>query len=132
MDLILAQQLALPLVGPDGYEPLPSEPEFDAAKHFQIERPDKIFSLAELGYSKDEIAQCPSDFGVTSVFRLLSDAGADALLEVAGQLETFTTSNPRISRNVRGAVFRSKFLRELCVSPEVTTAMSEIAGLPLL
>lgn len=105
---------------------------FDPARHLQIETPDEVLSLRDLGYSDQDIAECPTDFGVTSVFRILSDEGAAAMLDVARKLEAFTTSNARIARNVRGGVHRSKFLRDLCMSPDVTDAISAIAGLPLL
>lgn len=128
----LATQLPFPAILPDGFSSLPSEPVFDEAKHLQIEMPEKVYSLADLGYSKEDIAICPTSFGATSVFRILSDEGAAAMLEVAMLLEQFTTSNARIARNVRGGVYRSSFLRDLCLSPKVTALMSQICGIPLL
>ena len=132
MNAYLARPLAFPDVLPKGFAPLEREPVFDPAKHLQIERPQEVLNLAQLGYSAQEIAACPSDFGVTSIFRVLSDEGAAAMLEVGRSLEQFCTSNARISRNVRGGVYRSKFLRDLCLSEEVSQTMSDIAGLPLL
>ncbi len=132
MSSYLAQELPFPATAPDGFPPLQDEPVFNAERHLQIEMPDHIYSLADLGYSAAEIATCPTPFGATSVFRILSDEGAAAMLEVAEMLEAFTTSNARIARNVRGGAYRSKFLRDLCLCPEVTTAMSEICGIPLL
>ena len=117
---------------PPNYTALDSEPAFDAAKHLALEAPDEIFTLADFGYTADEIASCPSDFAATSVFRVLSDEGAGALLEVCKKLEAFTTSNPRIQRNTRGGVYRSKFLRDLCLCSEITDFMSRLAGLPLM
>lgn len=132
MSTYLAQPLPFPAKSPNGFPPLENEPVFDAAKHLQIEMPEEVYSLADLGYSDADIAACPTPFGATSVFRILSDEGAAAMLEVATMLEEFTTSNARIARNVRGGTYRSKFLRDLCMCPEVTTAMSEICGIPLL
>lgn len=117
---------------PEGYAPLTSEPEFNPEKHLQLEEPSEVISLKEFGYTDDELKDCPSDFGVTNIFRVLSDEGAAALYDVCKQLEAFTTSNPRIQRNTRGAVYRSKFLRDLCLSPEITTFLSRICGLDLL
>ena len=37
--------------------------------------------------------------------------------------------SPRISRNVRGGVYRSRFLRDLCLSDEVSLFLSDIAGI---
>jgi hypothetical protein len=114
---------------PEGFEPLAREPAFDPSKHLALERPSEIYSLGDLGYSNDDIAECPSDFGATSVFRVLSDEGAACLLDVCHQLETYAKSNPRIARCVRGGVYRSKFLADLCVSEDVNDFMSELAGI---
>lgn len=116
---------------PDGYLPLASEPVFDPSKHLALEAPTDVYSLADLGYGAEDIADCPNDFGATSVFRVLSDEGAACLLDVCKQLEAFTTSNPRIARNTRGGVYRSPFLRDLCLSVDVNQFMSEIAGITL-
>jgi len=51
---------------------------------------------------------------------------------VAKQLEAFTTSNPRIERCTRGGVYRSKFLRDLCLCPEITEFISSFVGVDLL
>lgn len=48
------------------------------------------------------------------------------------QLEPLCRSNQRIERNLRGAVYCSKFLRDLCVNPELTNFVSEICGIDLL
>lgn len=116
---------------PDGFEVLKDEPEFNPARHLALEIPDIVESLSDFGYDDEVIASCPSDFAVTSVFRVLSDEGAACLRAVCDQLEAFTTSNARIERNVRGGAYRSRFLRDLCLSPEVTDFMSHIAKVPL-
>lgn len=116
---------------PAGFTPLASEPVFDPSKHLALEPPSDIYSLADLGYGADDIAQCPTEFGATSVFRVLSSEGAACLLDVCQQLEAFTTSNPRIARNTRGGVYRSAFLRDLCLSPDVSEFMSRLAGISL-
>ena len=55
-----AALLDLPPVPPKGYPPLVTEPVFDPARHLQLEKPERIIRLAELGYGADEIATCPS------------------------------------------------------------------------
>ena len=117
---------------PDGVMPLANEPEFNPSIHLALEKPNEIVSLTEFGYSQEDIAACPSDFAATDIFRILSDEGAACLYEVCKQLEAFTTSNPRIQRNMRGGVYRSKFLRDLCTCPEITDFISEICGVDLL
>ena len=117
---------------PQGFVPLPTEPEFCPARHLALERPTEVISLTSFGYTHDQIADCPSDFAVTNIFRILSDEGAACLYEVAKQLEAFTTSNPRIERCTRGGVYRSKFLRDLCLCPEITEFISSFVGIDLL
>lgn len=127
-----AALLELPAAPPAGYPPLTQEPVFDPAKHLALEKPTSIISLAELGYDAEEIATCPSGFGITAPFRLLSAEGAACLLEVCRSLAPYATSSGRIPRKVRGAVYQSKFLRDLCLSPDVTQWLGEICGMGLL
>ena len=116
---------------PAGFAWLESEPVFCPSQHLALEAPELIESLHDFGYSQDDIDACPSDFAVSSIFRVLSEEGAACLLEVCQQLSAFTSSNARIDRNTRGGVYRSRFLRDLCLSPDVTSFMSEIAGVAL-
>ena len=127
----LAYPLAFPDARPPGYAPLEREPVFDPKRHLALERPETVVSLEELGYGPEEIAGCPTTLGITSCFRVLSDEGVDCLLEVVRSLERFTTSNARIQRNVRGGTYRSRFLRDLCLSPDIADAISEICGAPM-
>lgn len=120
-----------PETAPEGYEPLEREPEFVASRHLALEPPRGRLSLAELGYDDESIAACPSTLAITDPFRLLSDEGVACLQDVATLLEPFATANARISRNVRGGVYRSRFLRDLCRAPEVTSFMAGLAGAPL-
>ena len=117
---------------PAGYEPLADEPDFAAKRDLALEAPRQTASLSDFGYAPNEVAACPSDFAVTSVFRLLSDEGAARLYEVCKRLEVFAAGNPRIERCVRGGVYRSAFLRDLCISPEVAEFLSKICGVALL
>ena len=114
---------------PDGFELIDDKVPFDPKKHLQLEKPNKIYSLKDLGYSEEIIKSSPVDFAATSVFRILSDEGSEILLDTTRKLEKFTTSNQRIARNVRGGVYRSKFLRDLCLSDEVSIFLSDIAGI---
>lgn len=129
--MALAHPLAFPSVHPSGFEKLADEPEFDPARHLALEVPAEIVSLADLGYGPEDIVTCPTDLGITSCFRVLSDEGVACLLEVARRLERYTTSNPRIARNVRGGAYRSRFLRDFCLSPDVADAISNLCGAPV-
>ena len=114
---------------PDGFELMDDKVPFDPKKHLQLEKPNEIYSLKDLGYSEEIIKDSPVDFAATSVFRILSDEGSEILLDITRKLEKFTTSSQRIARNVRGGVYRSKFLRDLCLSDEVSIFLSDIAGI---
>ncbi len=103
---------------PDGFELIDDKVPFDPKKYLQLEKPNEIYSLKDLGYSEEIIKDSPVDFAATSVFRILSDEGSEILLDITRKLEKFTTSSQRIDRNVRGGVYRSKFLRDLCLSDE--------------
>ena len=117
---------------PDGYELIEEKDHFNPKKHLQLEKPNEIYSLKDLGYGEEIIGNSPVNFAATSVFRILSSEGSEMLLDVTRKLEKFTTSSQRISRNVRGGVYRSKFLRDLCLSDEISIFLSDIAGINLL
>jgi hypothetical protein len=129
--MALAKALEFPRVLPDGFPLLDREPVFDPARHLALERPEKVVSLRDLGYAPEEIATCPTDLGITSCFRILSDEGVACLLEVARALVPYVRGIERISRMVRGGAYQSRFLRDVCLSPDVAQWVSEICGAPL-
>lgn len=131
METRLANPLAFPEKMPDGFPELPSEPAFDASKHLAIETPTEIVDLATLGYDTQTIASCPTTLAITSAFRILSDEGVACLQEVAHALEPYTRSIERISRMVRGGVYQSRFLRDFCMAPELTEAISSVCDAPM-
>jgi len=111
-------------------ECIQDDPEFNPAVHLSLELPEKTFSLEYFGYAGDEVS-VPTTIAATSVFRILSAEGVSALYSVCKQLEQFTTSNARVARNVRGGVYRSRFLRDLALSVDVAEHMSQILETPL-
>ncbi|NKB75460.1 MAG: hypothetical protein GKR96_00090 [Gammaproteobacteria bacterium] len=120
-----------PLIGP-GYEPIQDDPVFDPARHLALEKPASTLSLTDLGYGEEIAATTPTQVAATSCFRVLSDEGVETMLHVCKQLEAFTTSNPRVARNTRGGVYRSKFLRDFSMCPEYIEHLSGIMETPLL
>lgn len=104
---------------------------FNPSVHLALEFPENTMTLPELGYSQTPSGVPENALAATSCFRVLSAEGVAALYHVCKQLEQFTTSNPRIARNVRGGVYRSAFLRDLALSADVTAHMSELLGTPL-
>ena len=129
---IIADPLQFPATLPSGFPPLESEPVFDSVKHLALEMPEKITSLSELGYPAETVAACPTDLGITSTFRILSDEGAACLLEVARSLTPYIrAAGERVPRMVRGGVYHSKFLRDFCTAPELTEVISKLCGAPM-
>ncbi|EDQ92913.1 uncharacterized protein MONBRDRAFT_30851 [Monosiga brevicollis MX1] len=90
---------------PDGFALIEDDIEFDPAVHLQLEMPEQIKSLTELGYSDEELTklQMPSDVAVTSLYRVLSDEGLAAMRHVMKQLEAHAVVSPRIPCVLRGS-----------------------------
>jgi len=120
-----------PLVGP-GYDSIQDDPVFDPARHLALEEPASTISLTDLGYGEEIAGTTPTQIAATSCFRVLSDEGVEAMYHVCKQLEAYTTSNPRVARNTRGGVYRSKFLRDFSMCSDYIEHMSNIIQTPLL
>ena len=121
-----------PTTLPKGYQYLDDEPTYNPKIHLALEYPKESLSLQDLGYSEEEIAKCPTNFGVSGVARLLSDEGVRVLMQTAQSLREYTSSaGDRIQYMLRGGVYRSRFLRDLCLCSEVSKFMSEIYGIPV-
>ena len=117
---------------PSGYEWLPDEVPFSPGEHLALEAPAKLIGLAELGYSEAEIEPTATPAAVSSPFRVLSEAGAEIMLSTARRLRPWATrAGSRIENVVRGGCYRSRWLRDLCISPEVAEAMSGVFGTPV-
>ena len=123
------QPIAFPKTLPEGYQYLDNEPTYNADKHLQLEHPKESLSLHDFGYSAVEINECPTDFGISGIARLLSDDGVSALMDVAQQLRHFAVGGERIQYMLRGGVYRSRFLRDLCLCPRVSEFLSDIYGI---
>ena len=131
-DKSLNTPINFPNTLPDGYHYLEDEPTYDPNIHLELELPKKSLSLHDLGYTKDDIAECPTNFGVSGAARILSDEGARVLWRSAQSLRKFTSSGgERIQYLLRGCVYRSRFLRDLCLCPQVSNFLSQIYGTPV-
>ena len=116
-----------------GGEFLEEEVEFDASVHLQLEMPKEIVSMAELGYSKEDIDARPSPMAVTGAFRMLSDEGLRVFQQkILPRLEAYAQSSVRIPRVLRGAAWRSKWLRDCVNSPELVAFASKLAKTELI
>ena len=121
-----------PQTQPPGYEWLDDEPPFDPQVHLQLEMPARVVMLTDLGYTEDEIDGKATPLAASDPFRLLSDEGVAVMAETARRLETFVKpAGDRIERMVRGGCYRSRWLRDLCISPEACAHMSAIYGTPV-
>ena len=112
---------------PKGYHWLSGETLFDPKKHLALESPTHMLSLEDLGYTKEEIQDKASTFGVSEPFRILSEEGSEILLETARRLKPFSKrAGNRIENTVRGGCYRSRWLRDLCTSQDVCELMASI------
>jgi len=118
--------IPFPKINPPGFEWFEDEPKFDPVVHLALERPTSTMTLQEFGYSDEDVANKATDFAVSEPFRILSDEGANVLLQVARNLRSHAVSCERIENMVRGGCYRSRFLRDLCIDPSVTELMCEI------
>ncbi len=114
---------------PTGYAFDEDEPTFDPSLHLQLEMPTDLVMLTDLGYRPEEIATKATPVAASSVFRMLSDEGATVMLAVARRLRAFhKPAGDRIERMTRGGCYRSRWLRDLCTSPELTEHLAAIWG----
>ncbi len=121
--------MPFPKTQPAGYEWFDDEPAFDPARHLQLGEPDDVVMLADLGYDHTEISTKATPVAASSPFRILSDEGAAVMLTVARRLRAFArAAGNRIERMTRGGCYRSRWLRDLCISPEVSDHLERIYG----
>ena len=128
--------LPMPNQRPAAYIKLKNEPVFDANKHLQLEGPVTITTLKELGYDDETISKMPSELGVTTAFRVLSDEGLATFYGLAKQMENNKnqvggTGKSRGSSYIRGAGYRSTFIRDLCASEVLCDFLSDLAQVRL-
>lgn len=128
---MLAKPLPFPRNRPEAYPALAQEPSFLPKRHLALEAPKDIWRLEDFGYDDRTIAASSTDIAVAGPFRLLSDEGVAALRDVALALRENRTLGNRTASFVTGGVYRSRFLRDLCRSPEVADFLSRLCGAPL-
>jgi len=120
--------IKFPSTVPAGVEGLDDEPDFVPSRHLQLEPSHEIYTLEEFGYSDEDIDRCAGNIAVAGPFRVLSDEGAAVLLETSRRLQVFKSRSERIAAMVRYPAYRSKFIRELALSPEVAKFVGEQLG----
>lgn len=118
---------------PPGFEWLTDEPTFDPERHLALTTPEHVVTLTDLGYREDDIAGKATAVAASAPFRILSDEGVAVMLATARRLRAFVKpAGDRIERTVRGGCYRSRWLRDLCLSPELTDHLSAIYGTTVL
>jgi hypothetical protein len=116
---------------PPGFSFVEEEDVFDPARHLQLERPDRVFTLAELGYGEEEAGQYPSPIAATGVVRLLSDEGVQALRRSIEAVMPRTVKTRAGDPRLYYGAYQSKFMRDLAGSEELTAFLSELYGTPI-
>ncbi len=127
----LNSPLPFPAALPPGYQYQAEPVPFDPQRHLQLEAPESIVTLDDLGYTEAQIEKCPTAAGISSAARLLSDEGVAAMLEAARSLKVHAVHCERIENMVRGGVYQSRFLKDFCLSPDVTEFLSGIFDTPI-
>eukprot|EP00049_Salpingoeca_infusionum_P002087 m.53967 g.53967 ORF g.53967 m.53967 type:complete len:267 (+) comp11379_c0_seq3:50-850(+) len=104
---------------------------FDPSIHLALSEPETVkFLTKDFGYTPEQLRDMNitvSDLGATTCFRVLSDEGVKAFNTVVSRLSRHARISERIPRVLRGGIFRSKFLRDLCFCPELTVHLSKMA-----
>lgn len=130
--MMLASALPFPEQTPAEYAIELNEPRFEPGLHLALEAPAHVWSLADLGYTPAETKECASQLAITAPFRLLSDAGVAQVRRIAINLREKRRTSARTASYLTGGVYRSRFLRDLCNSPEIAHHLSALAGCELL
>ena len=120
---------------PPGYEFSVQEPQFDPKIHLQLEAPERIFTMEQLGYKESIRARFPSPNALTSPARVLSKEGVATLKNISEQLLPFVwyrDNRARVPAVLRGTNFRSRFIRDLCLSQDVSNFFSDLFHTPLM
>ena len=133
---MLAETGLYPKELPPGYEfVVEDEPVFDPAVHLQLEAPGKIWTMADIGYAPEVIARFASPIAFTSPARLLSKEGVAVMQHLARVLQPYIRHNSASSRVpavLRGTTHRSRFVRDLCLSEDITRFFSEMFRTPMM
>ena len=132
----MKEPLSFPAGKPAQYIRLDDEPLFDPAEHLALEKPASTVMLADLGYGQDVIDRSPSPVAITSPFRIFSDKGLLAVQTLTERMksnrnEAAATGKNRLGSYIRGAGYRSQFVRDFCECPQLAEFLSDIVGVPV-
>jgi hypothetical protein len=119
----------VPRGAPPGYEPLEADVPWKTS-YLELVPPEHVLLLDDLG-ADAEGPTALSPLAITAPFRLLSDEGVRVLQAICAELEESAWGNERIAKRVRGAVYRSEFLRGLSTDPKLLEFLSSLAQVEL-
>lgn len=94
-------------------------------RYLQLEPPAAVHTFAEFGAVDEDVLLSP--VAVTEPFRVLSDEGAAAALEIARDLEKIAVGDAR-SKRIRGCTYRSRFFDGMYRDPELVSFLATLAG----
>jgi len=121
-----------PTTQPPGYEWLDPEPRFDPDRHLQLEKPVRAAMLSDLGYQWEQTRSKATQAAASEPFRVLSDEGSEILLDITRRLRPLAKrAGERIENVIRGGVYRSRWLRDLCISQELCTHLESFYEIPI-
>jgi hypothetical protein len=116
---------------PPGFSFVDGEDEFDPARHLALEPPERVVTLADLGYTPAQIGQFPSPIAATDTVRILSDEGIAALQRSIDLTAPRTVPSPAGDTRLYYGSYHSKFMRDLTFNRELTDFLSEIFKAPI-
>ena len=93
-------------------------------RYLQLESPSGVHTFAEFGRVDEEVLLSP--VAVTEPFRVLSDEGVAAALEIARGLEKIAVGDAR-SKRMRGCTYRSRFFDGMYRDPELVSFLASLA-----
>jgi hypothetical protein len=128
---MLASLDTYPPTLPPGFAFAKGEDEFDPTKHLQLEAPERVFTMAELGYTPEETGRFPSRTAAAAPFRMLSDEGVRALRKTIDLCMPLCTTTSEGDPRLYFGAYQSRFLRELGASPDLLDFLGEIYGTPV-
>lgn len=132
---MLTEPHIFPRTLPPGYTPLDNEPAFDPATDLALEEPAAVTTLNDLRYSDEFQRAYGSSLAVTAPFRVLSDTGLAKLRAVITRLQPYIIripGHPRVPGTLRGAAYRSRFIRDLSLSSQVVAFFSKLGAMDLV
>lgn len=109
----------------------PETVQFIPALHLQLEKPAYIKTLDDTRIQypvPPSTTQQGCNLAYSAPFRVLSEAGVQALRTVIASNERFAGSNNRQPKSLRGIGYRSQFIRDFTYSPEMLQHLSKCTG----